>query len=226
MAKDLKVDAVITGRVLQRGDRLTISAELIDARSNRSLWGDRYDRTMADLLGVQRDISGAIAARLRERLSGDAAKPAAQGGTRDPEAYQLYLKGLYYWEKRTPETLDKAKDYFSQAIQKDPGYALAYVGLANYYVAVPDYGPIPENVAAPKAKAAAEKALAIDSSSADAHAALAGSLWSLFDFSAAEAEFQRTLELNSNLANAHHWYGLFLSWEGRHEEALDRKSVV
>ena len=152
-------------------------------------------------------------------LSGEAKTQVAKGGTSDPEAYQLYLKGLYYWEKRTPETLEKARDYFDQAIQRDPGYATAYVGLANYYVAVPDYAPIPESEAAPKAKAAAERALAIDPSSADAHAALAGSLWSLFDFSAADPEFQRALELNPNLANAHHWYGLFLSWEARHPEA-------
>jgi Tfp pilus assembly protein PilF len=169
---------------------------------------------------VQQEITGAISAKLRERLSGGTQKQIAKGGTSDPEAYQLYLKGLYYWEKRTPETLDKARDFFNQAIQKDPSYAMAYVGLANYYVAAPDYGPIPEREAAPKAKAAAEKALSIDSSSADAHAALAGSLWSLFEFSAAEPEFQRTLELNPNLANAHHWYGLFLSWEGRHPESI------
>jgi len=144
----------------------------------------------------------------------------AKGGTNDPEAYRLYLKGIYYWEKRTPETLEKAKDYFNQAIERDPGYVMAYVGLANYYVAAPDYSPMPLSQAAPKAKAAAEKALAIDGSSADAHAALAGAFWSLFDFTAAEAEFQRALELNPNLANAHHWFGLFLSWEARHTEAI------
>ena len=169
---------------------------------------------------MQQEITSAISAKLRQRLSGDTKAQVTKGGTSDPEAYQAYLKGLYYWERRTPETLDKAKDYFNQAIQKDPGYALAYVGLANYYVAVPDYSPIPESEAAPKAKAAAQKALEIDPSSADAHAALAGSLWSLFDFSAAEAEFRRTLELNPNLSNAHHWYGLFLSWETRHPEAI------
>jgi len=220
VAKDLKVQALVTGRIVQHGDQLIISSELIDARTNRNLWGDQYDRKVADALSVQREITGAISARLRERLSGETQKQVAKGGTSDPEAYQLYLKGLYYWEKRTPETLDKAKDYFSQAIERDPAYAMAYVGLANYYVAAPDYGPIPENVAAPKAKAAAEKALAIDPSSAEAHAALGGSLWSLFDFSAAEAEFKRALEINPNLAHAHHWYGLFLSWEARHPEAL------
>ena len=220
VAKDLKVQALVTGRIVQHGDQLVISSELIDARTNRNLWGDQYDRKVADALSVQQEITGAISSKLRERLSGETQKQVAKGGTSDPEAYQLYLKGLYYWEKRTPETLDKAKDYFSQAIERDPAYAMAYVGLANYYVAAPDYGPIPENVAAPKAKAAAEKALAIDPSSAEAHAALGGALWSLFDFSAAEAEFKRALEINPNLAHAHHWYGLFLSWEARHPEAL------
>ncbi|MGH9502456.1 MAG: protein kinase domain-containing protein [Terriglobales bacterium] len=220
VAKELKVQALVTGRIVQHGDQLIISAELIDARTSRNLWGDQYDRKLSDALAVQQEITGAISAKLRERLSGEIQNQVSKSGTSDPEAYQLYLKGLYYWEKRTPETLEKAKDYFEQAIARDPGYALAYVGLANYYVAAPDYSPIPENEAAPKAKAAAEKALAIDGSSAEAHAALAGALWSLFDFSAAEAEFRRTLELNPNLANAHHWFGLFLSWEGRHDEAL------
>ncbi len=220
VAKELKVQALVTGRIVQHGDQLIISSELIDARNSRNLWGEQYDRKVSDALSVQQEITGAISAKLRQRLSGETQKQVAKGGTSDPEAYQLYLKGLYYWEKRTPETLDKARDYFNQAIERDPGYAMAYAGLANYYVAAPDYGPIPENVAAPKAKAAAEKALSIDPSSAEAHAALGGSLWSLFDFSAAEAEFKRALELNPNLSHAHHWYGLFLSWETRHSEAL------
>jgi TolB-like protein/Tfp pilus assembly protein PilF/predicted Ser/Thr protein kinase len=220
VAKELKVQAIVTGRIAQHGDQLIISSELIDARTSRNLWGDQYDRKLSDALAVQQEITSAISAKLRERLSGETKAQVAKGGTSDPEAYQAYLKGLYYWERRTPETLEKARDYFNQAIQKDPGYAMAYVGLANYYVTAPDYSPIPESEAAPKAKAAAQKALEIDPSSADAHAALAGSLWSLFNFSAADAEFQRALELNPNLANAHHWYGLFLSWEARNPEAI------
>jgi non-specific serine/threonine protein kinase len=169
VAKDLKVDAVITGRVLQRGDQLVISAELIDARSNRSLWGDRYDRKMADLVAVQQDISGAIAARLRERLAGDVAKPAVKGGTRDRDAYELYLKGNYYFEKRTHESLDKARDYFNQAIKKDPDYPLAYSGLAGVYYVEPDYAPVSVVDNMPKARTAAEKALAIDDTLAEPH---------------------------------------------------------
>jgi serine/threonine protein kinase len=220
VARELKVQALVTGRIVQHGDQLIISSELVDARTNRNLWGEQYDRKLSDALAVQKEITGAISTKLRERLSGEVKTQIAKGGTSDPEAFQLYLKGIYYWGKRTPETLEKSKDYFNQAIQKDPNYAAAYAGLANYYVAAPDYEPIPESEAAAKAKAAAEKALAIDGSSADAHAALAAANWSLFNFADAEVEFRRALELNPNLSNAHHWFGLFLSWENRNEEAI------
>jgi serine/threonine protein kinase/Tfp pilus assembly protein PilF len=220
VAKDLKVDAVITGRVLQRGDQLVISAELIDARNNRSLWGDRYDRKMADLVAVQQDISGAIATRLRERLSGDAAKPAVKGGTRDPEAYELYLKANYYFEKRTPDSLDKAKEYFNQALKKDPDYALAWSGLAGVYYVEPDYAPVSSADNMPKARAAAEKALAIDDTLAEAHGVLGGIHNALFEWEAAEREYRRAIELNPNDGNAHNWYAFLLSQEGRHSEAI------
>jgi tetratricopeptide (TPR) repeat protein len=185
----LNVQALVTGRIVQRGDQLIISSELIDARTNRNLWGEQYDRKLSDVLAVQNEITGAISTKLRERLSGEVKTQIAKGGTHDPEAYQLYLKGIYYWGQRTPQSLEKSKDYFNQAIQKDPNYAAAYAGLADYYVAAPDYEPIPENEAAAKAKDAAEKALAIDNSSADAHAALAAAHWSLFEFADAEVEF-------------------------------------
>ncbi len=220
VAKDLKVDAVITGRVLQRGDQLVISAELIDARSNRSLWGDRYDRKMADLIGVQQDISGAISARLRERLSGEAAKPAEKGGTRDPEAYELYLKGNYYFEKRTPDSLDKAKDYFNQALRKDPEYALAWSGLAGVYYVEPDYAPVSSADNMPKARSAAEKALGIDDTLAEPHGVLGGIHNALFEWDAAEREYRRAIELNPNDGNARNWYAFFLSQVGRHSEAI------
>jgi TolB-like protein/Tfp pilus assembly protein PilF/predicted Ser/Thr protein kinase len=220
VAQQLNVQALVTGRILQRGDQLIISSELIDARTNRNLWGEQYDRKLSDVLVVQKEITAAIAAKLRERLSGEAKTQMAKGGTNDSEAYQLYLKGIYYWGQRTPQSLEKAKDFFNQAIEKDPSYANAYAGLADYYVAAPDYEPIAESEAAPKAKAAAEKALAIDSSSANAHASLAAADWSLFDFADAEVEFQRALALNPQLANAHHWYGLFLSWQRRDRDAM------
>jgi TolB-like protein len=195
VAKDLKVEAVVTGRVLQRGDQLLVSAEMIDARSNRNLWGDKYDRKLSDLIAVEEDISGAIAARLRERLSGDATKPAT-GGTRDPEAYQLYLKGNYYWEKRTPEALYKARDLYNQAIEKDPNYAMAYVGLADLYYALPDNAPVPASEAIPQARVAAEKALALDDTLAEPHAVLGGVYAIGFEWDRADREFRRALELN------------------------------
>jgi TolB-like protein/Tfp pilus assembly protein PilF len=219
VAHDLKVQGVITGRIVQRGDQLVISVELIDARTNRNLWGDQYDRKLSDVLAVQQDITGAISARLRERLSGETKKQVAKGGTSDPEAYQLYLKGRFYWEKRTQDSLEKAKDYFTQAIEKDPNYALAYVGLADYYYVLSDYAPVSAVEAAPKARAAAQRALAIDDSLAEAHAVLAGADVTLWDWDAAEREFRHALELDPNNGSAHQWYGLFLSSLGRHEEA-------
>jgi serine/threonine protein kinase len=120
VARDLKVEGLITGRIVQRGDQLIISAELIDARTNHNLWGDQYDRKLSDLLTIQQDIASAISSKLRERLSGEANQHIAKVTTTDPEAYQLYLKGRYYWEKRTPDSLERAKNYFNQAIEKDP----------------------------------------------------------------------------------------------------------
>jgi Tfp pilus assembly protein PilF len=210
---------VVTGRVVQRGDQIVVSSELIDARTNHNLWGDQYDRKMSDLLSVQQDITSAISAKLRERLSSEP-KKVAQGGTNDPEAYQFYLKGRYYWDKRTQDSLQKSKEFFNQAIQKDPGYAQAYVGLADYYNVISDYSPVPQSEAAAGARSAADKALAIDGSLAEAHNALAASYWSMLEFADAEREFRRALELNPNYANAHHWYGLFLMWDARPAEGL------
>jgi Tfp pilus assembly protein PilF len=130
------------------------------------------------------------------------------------------LKGRYYWERRSPESLEKSKNYFSEAIARDPNYAMAYVGLADYYNVVTDYSPIPAREAAPKARAAAEKALAIDDSLPEAHNAMAAAYWSLLDFGQSEREFQRTLQLNPNYSNAHHWYGLLLCWTARSGEGL------
>jgi TolB-like protein/Tfp pilus assembly protein PilF/tRNA A-37 threonylcarbamoyl transferase component Bud32 len=220
VAKDLHVQAVVTGRIVQRGDRIIVSSELIDARNNHNLWGDRYDRKMSDLIAVQQEITGAIAAHLRERLSSQPKQEAAKGGTSDPEAYQLYLKGRYYWGKRTEESLQKSKDYFNQAIERDPNYAMAYVGLADFYNVISDYSAVSDRESGTAGKAAAEKALTIDDSLAEAHTALAGADWALQNFADAEREFRRALELNPNYPNAHHWYGLFLSWDARPTEAI------
>jgi tetratricopeptide (TPR) repeat protein len=223
VARDLKVAAVVSGRVTLRGNALLVGVEMTDARNNRNLWSEQYDRKLSDVLTIQRDIAGEVSARLRERLAGPqpaGLKQAALGGTSDPEAYQFYLKGRYFWERRTRESLDKSRDFFNQAIAKDPGYALAYVGLADYWHVICYYAPVPGSEATPKLKTAAEKALALDPQLPEAHLALASFYWDDWDWAAAERDFQKTLELNPKLANAHHWYGLFLSRLGRHQEAI------
>jgi TolB-like protein/Tfp pilus assembly protein PilF len=221
VGKDLKVQAVVTGRIVQHGERLIISSELIDARSNRNLWGDQYDRSLSDVLTVQQDITSAISAQLRETLSGESKKQVVStGGTNNPEAYQLYLKGRFYWEKRTQDSLEKSKDFFNQAIEKDPNYALAYLGLAEYYYVIADYAPVPAVAQTPKTRAAAQKALAIDDSLAEAHAVLGGTSQDLWEWDAAEREYRRALELDPHNSNARHWYGLFLDRMGRLDEAI------
>jgi len=221
VGKHLKVQAVVTGRIVQHGDRLIISSELIDARTNRNLWGEQYDRTFSDVLAVQQDITSAISARLRERLSGEGKKQlVSKGGTNDPEAYQLYLKGRFYWQKRTRDSLEKSKDFFNQAIEKDPNYALAYVGLADYYYVLSDYAPVPTAAQSPKARAAAQQALAIDDSLAEAHAVLGGTSQDLWEWDAAEREYRRALELDPSSSTARHWYGQLLDRLGRLDEAV------
>jgi len=221
VAKDLKVQAVVMGRIVQHGEEIIVSSELIDARTNRNLWGDQYDRKMSDLLTVQHDITGAISTHLREHLSGGSEKaPAVEGGTTDPEAYQLYLKGRYYWEKRTKESLEKAKNYFDQAIGRDPNYALAYVGLAQYYFVLPDHAPVSISEVTPKVRSEAERAFAIDPNLAEAHTVLAGSCTDDWQWDDADREYKRALELKPNDAVAHYWYGLFLATVGRGDEAV------
>ncbi|MFI5058394.1 MAG: protein kinase [Candidatus Acidiferrales bacterium] len=219
-AGELKVAAVVTGRVTQRGDSLLVSAELTDIRTNRSLWSDQYDRKLSDALSVQREIAGEISARLRERLNGEQKAKLTNGGTSDPEAYQLYLKGRYYWDKRTPEALNKGRDYFQQAVEKDPNYALAYVGLAEYYAVISDYTAVPYSETIPKAKTYATRALAIDDTQAEAHALLAAAYSTGWDWAAAEREFERALELNPNLSRTHVFYGFHFDFLGNHEQAL------
>ena len=219
-ASELKVSAVVTGRVTQHGDSLLVSAELTDVRTNRSLWSEQYDRKLSDALSVQREIAGEISTRLRERLTGEQKAKLSHGGTSDPEAYQLYLKGRYNWDKRTPEALNKSRDYFQQAIDKDPNYALAYVGLAEYYTVISDYTYLPSSESNPKVKSYASKALAIDDTQAEAHTLLASSHDSDWEWAAAGREFERALELDPNLSRTHVLYGFHFDYLGNFEQAL------
>jgi serine/threonine-protein kinase len=221
-ANELGVRAVLTGRILQRGENLTVSAELIDARDKKQLWGERYERKVSDLLSVQRDIAQEITANLRLKLSGEEKERLTKHYTENPEAYQLYLKGRYFLNARTEESTGKAIEYFQQAIAKDPVYALAYSGLADSYSALvfPIEAVTPRE-AMPKAKEAAMKALAIDNALGEAHASL-GYVKFYFDWDwpGAETEFKRALELNPAYAEGHHYYSHYLVAMGRDEESL------
>jgi eukaryotic-like serine/threonine-protein kinase len=167
VAKELNVGGVVSGQVTVHGDALHVDAELVDARQNRNLWSAQYDTTVRDLMSLRRQIEDQVTNHLRGGGSpnNQVARTAA-GGTSDPEAYQLYLKGRYYWEKRTKENLDKARDYFEQAIARDPQYALAYVGMANYWSVVPDYSSISQSEARPRAKVLLQQQLGMGRSGA------------------------------------------------------------
>jgi tetratricopeptide (TPR) repeat protein len=206
---------------MQRGDDVMVSAELIDLRDNKQLWGEHYQRKMADLLTVQRDIAREITSNLRPRLSGEEKNRAARDYTRNAEAYQLYLRGRFYWNKRTPWDFYKAIGYFQQAIEKDPQYALAYSGLSDSYSLLIVYGGDQPKLWMPKAKEAAQKALALDDALAEAHASVGQTLVLYdFDLNGAERQYQRAIQLNPNYATVHQWRAENLSALGRGDEAL------
>lgn len=219
--KELGVRAVLTGRITQHGDHLSVSAELVKVDDNTELWGDRYDRKLADALSVQRDIAAQISSKLRARLSDAQKSQIARGQTENPGAYQLYLKGRFYAAKFDTENLSKGLDYIRQAIALDPNYALAYDGLAYYYEIVDDLY-FPAGDVMPKAREAARKALEIDGSIAESHVEM-GNINTMYDFdwAGAEREFKRAIELNPNYAPAHAYYGWLLTAVGRMNEAMD-----
>ena len=221
IGKELRVRAVLTGRITQRNDSLLITAELVDVENNHRLWGGQYDRKMSDVLALQSDISREISEQLRVTLTGDQEKRVTKHFTENTEAYQAYLKGRYYWNKRTGNDVKKAIEFFDQAIAKDPNYALAYAGLADCYIVIPNYAEVSAQDAYTKAKNAALKALELDDSLAEAHTSLGGIRSDYeWDFAGAEKELKRAIELNPNYATAHHWYAQYLSTMGRHQEAI------
>jgi TolB-like protein/Flp pilus assembly protein TadD len=219
---ELHVSAVLTGRVSQRGGDLNIQTDLIDVQQQSQLWGKQYQRKTSDILGAQDEISNDVAAQLQLQLTGEEQKTLTKRGTDNAEAYQLYLKGRYYWNKRTKEDIRKGIEFYQGAIEKDPSYALAYSGLADCYVVLPQYSGLPAREILPKARTAAQKALEIDNSVAEAHASLAFVYEDLdWDFPSADREFKRAIELNPNYPTAHHWYAIFLADMGRLDEMRD-----
>jgi TolB-like protein/Flp pilus assembly protein TadD len=217
---ELRVQAVLTGDVRQRGDDLTIDVELDDVRDGKQLWGERYNRKLADLLAVQNEIAREVSQRLRSQLSAEDQQKLTKGSTGNPEAYRLYLKGKYYTNKLSKDGFGKGIDYFNQAIALDPNYGLAYSGLAYNYINQDDWFMAPSE-AGPKAREAARKALTIDDSDAGAHLSLAiETHWYEWNWAAAESEFKRAIELNPSNSEALGYYSWFLAPMGRKDEAL------
>jgi len=223
IARELNVDAVVEGTVLRSGEQVRITAQLIQASADKHLWAESYEGDLRDTLALQKKVAGAIAAQIRIELTPQEQAVLKNVKVVNPEAYEAYLKGRYFWNKRTADGLKKAVDYFNQAIEKDPNYGQAYTGLADSYALLGDweYGVLAPKEAFPRAKAAATKALELDDTLGEAHTSLAFSL-DLFDWdwASAEREFRRAIELNPGYATAHHWYAWHLSEMGRNSEAI------
>jgi len=220
VARELGVRAVVTGRVTQRGDMLSIGTELVDTRDNRQLWGERYNRKFADVLAVQEEIAKQISENLRLRLTGEEQTRLAKRATANPAAYQAYLKGFHHTRQFTKEGIEKGMEYFRQALALDPKYAPAYAGLAYSYEWLCDWYAAPKEVV-PAAMEAARKALELDPSLAEAHWILAWAKFTYdYDWTGAEQEFRRAIELNPADSVARSWYGLCLGALGRFEPGL------
>ncbi len=218
IARELHVDAVVEGTVLRVGERVRITAQLIDAARETHLWAESYEQDMRDVLALQSEVVRAIAREVRVKLTPQEDAHLAQVLPVDPDAYEAYLKGRYRWNRR-PAEIREAVKYFQHAIAKDTSYAAAYAGLADCLSALSAWAILPASEGCVKAKALAQKGLELDYSSAEAHAALAFATLYHYDFSAAEREYERAIEINPRYAHAHHSYGYFLGVMGRYEEA-------
>ncbi len=216
----LNVRAMLTGRMTQRPEGFSISLELVDTRDSRQIWGSHYIRSLSEISTLETEIPKEISERLRVGISGEERENLSTPSTRNPEAYELYLKGRFNWNKRLPEALHRAISLYSQAIEKDPMYAQAYTGIAETYVIIPVYVFPPPREAYEKAKYYAVKALELNPEQVEAYTALAYAKWGELDWEGAEQDFKRAIELNPQYATGHHWYSLFLSTSGRHDEAL------
>jgi len=225
VGKKLNVSAILLGRIVRHGNDLTISAELVDATKNSHIWGDQYSRSLSDLASLQSDISKEISNQLKITLTGDQQKELAKHVTENGEAYQLYLKGRYYWNKRNRDGFEKAIQYFRQAIDKDPTFASAYAGLGDTYDLMANYFFMNPKEAVEQARAFTQKALALDPTLAEAHVTLASIAESFdWDWNTADREYAHAIELAPNYPTAHQWYGEFLEGRSHPEKAFQELS--
>ena len=220
IGKELNVEAILSGRVVQRGEQLTLSLELVDVQNDKVLWAENYNRKQSDLVTLQSEIAKDVSTKLKSKLSGADEAKVTKSATADPEAYQAYLKGRYYWNRRSAENLKKAIEQFDLALQKDPNYALAYVGLADSYGIAGNFlnSSVKENI--PRAKAYATKALEIDDSLGEAYATLGLVNALQWNWTEAETAYKRSIQLNPNYASARQWYARLLNTVGRKDEAM------
>jgi TolB-like protein/Flp pilus assembly protein TadD len=220
IARELNVDGIIEGTVQRTGARLRVSAQLLDASTDTHIWAESYDSELRDVLALQSELAQAIAQEIQIRLTPREQAHIAHVGAIDPHAYEAYLKGRYFWNRRAKEGFQKAAQHFQEAISKDPGFAAAYAGLADCLSGLSLWGFLSPDEGSGKAKALALQALELDPGLAEAHVSVAMVRTCYdFDFAAAEATFERALELNPRYATAHSWFGHFLAAMGRHEEA-------
>jgi len=224
IGRELGVRAVLTGRLFQLHDRLVVKTELVKVADGSQCWGQQYNKNLSDIFAIEEQISAEISGALRLQLSGDQQKRLAKRHTESIEAYHAYLKGRYYWNKRTDKQVKRGLEYFNQAIEQDPCYALAYAGLADSYIILGSFGiaALAPREAFPKAKEAAVKALELDDTLAEAHASLADALGHYdWDWLNSEREFRRAIELKPTYATAHHWYAFtYLTAMGRLDDAI------
>jgi TolB-like protein/Tfp pilus assembly protein PilF len=220
IASELGVDAVVEGSVLESGDRVRVTAQLIDARSDRHVWADTYDRNFRDVLSLQDDVAFAIAKKIQGQVAPQTASSRVPKREVNPEAYRLFLKGTYYWNKRTKEGFEMAMDFYRQAIDKDPTSAFPYSALANGYLVLAGFSLASTREQLPKARQAVLKALELDNASAEAHECLAHIHSIEWQFAEAEKEYQRVLEIDPSNSGTHQGYGTFLTQQGRWNEAL------
>jgi tetratricopeptide (TPR) repeat protein len=221
IARELGVDGIVEGSVLRVGDRVRITAQLIQAEQERHLWAESYERDLRDILALQSEVARAIASEIKVKLTPQEQTRLASARPVNPEAHKAYVMGRYFWNKRTEDGLKKAVEHFEQAVEHDPSYAAAWAGLADCYNMLANFDFVPPREGFPKAKAATTKALELDGTLAEGHTSLAfvkdNYEW---DWAGAEREFKLAIELNPNYATAHHWYSDHLSIVGRDEEAI------
>jgi TolB-like protein/DNA-binding winged helix-turn-helix (wHTH) protein/Tfp pilus assembly protein PilF len=223
IARELNVDAVVEGSVLQSGNRVRVTVQLFDGKTERQLWAQSYEQNLRDVLALQAEVASAIAREIRVKLTPQEKQRLTKSRPVDPEAYLAYSYGRYWWNKRAPEDIQKGIEYFQRAIAKDPSYAPAYAGLADAYALLGSIGSdvLPPNEVMPKAKRAALEAVKLDDTLADGHTSLAYVKLSYdWDFAAAELEFKRAIDLNPGYATAHHWYAHYFLARSQPEKAL------